>query len=83
MDKRDCSSVVHICRNCGEDFDVTEQDGLADGVAVRCPDCGGDLVAVDFAAVRHGGTDRRRHGSAIRRWDAEPRPGEASGRAGR
>jgi len=65
METRDRRSVVYICWSCGEDFEVTERDGLADSLEVSCPDCGSDLVAVDFAVVRHGATDRRRRGSAV------------------
>ncbi len=83
MDKRDRISAVYVCWNCGEDFEVTEQDELADSLQVSCPDCGSDLVAVDFAAVRHGATGRRRRGNAVRGTDGEPRTGEARGRLGR
>ena len=81
METRDRRSVVYICWSCGEDFEVTERDGLADSLEVSCPDCGSDLVAVDFAAVRHGATDRRRRGSAVRGTDGESQTGEARRRA--
>ena len=83
MDKRDHISVVYVCWSCGEDFDVTEQDGLADSLQVSCPDCGSDLVAVDFAAVLHGATDCRRRGSDARKPDRESKAGEARGRLAR
>jgi DNA-directed RNA polymerase subunit RPC12/RpoP len=83
MDKRDRISVVYICWSCGEDFEVAEEGGLSDSLEVSCPDCGSDLVAVDFAAVRHGATDCRRRGSAVRGSDGESRAGEARGRLAR
>jgi DNA-directed RNA polymerase subunit RPC12/RpoP len=83
MDGMDRTAVVYICWNCGEDFEVTGHDGLADSLEVSCPDCGSDLVAVDFAAVRHGAADRHRSGAAVRRSDGEPRAGEARRRLGR
>ena len=81
MDRSGRTAVVYICWNCGEDFEVTEQDGLVDSLEVSCPDCGSDLVAVDFAAVRHGTTDPRRRGSAVRGTDGDSRTGEARRRA--
>ena len=54
MDKREpAMAAIYICWHCGEDFEVAERDGLPDSLEVTCPDCGSDLVAVDFAAVRH------------------------------
>ena len=75
--RQQTTAVVYICWDCGEDFEVTERDGLTDSLEVTCPDCGSDLVAVDFAAVRHGATERRRGGTAVRGSDGEPRTGEA------
>jgi transcription initiation factor IIE alpha subunit len=81
MDRRDRTAVVYTCGNRGEDFALTEQDEPADSLDVTCPDCGSGLVAVDFAAVRRGATDRRRRGSAVRGTDGESRTGEARRRA--
>jgi DNA-directed RNA polymerase subunit RPC12/RpoP len=83
MERMDRAAVVYICWNCGEDFEVTEDDGLADRLEVTCPDCGSDLVAVDFAAVRHGAAERRRRGSAIPGSDGASQTGDARRRLGR
>jgi DNA-directed RNA polymerase subunit RPC12/RpoP len=48
MDRRENAvTVVYICWDCGGDFNVSEHDGLTDSLAVVCPVCGSDLVAVD------------------------------------
>jgi DNA-directed RNA polymerase subunit RPC12/RpoP len=66
MDRRDRTDAVdYICWNCGDDFAVDEHDGLPDRLVVLCPNCGSDLVAVDFAAVRHSRTGEPRRGSAV------------------
>jgi DNA-directed RNA polymerase subunit RPC12/RpoP len=83
MDRSDRTAVVYLCWACGEDFEVTERDGLAHSLEVSCPDCGGDVVAVDVAAVRHVAADRRRRGSAVRGSDGESRAGGARGRLSR
>ena len=74
--RQQTTAVVYICWDCGVDFEVTERDGLTDSLEVTCPDCGSDLVAVDFAAIRHGATERRRDATAVRGSDGEPRTGE-------
>lgn len=43
------AATVYICWSCGEDFGVTERDGLTDDLEVACPGCGSDLVSVDHA----------------------------------
>jgi DNA-directed RNA polymerase subunit RPC12/RpoP len=55
MDGMDRTAVVYICWNCGEDFEVTGHDGLADSLEVSCPtDC-------ERRGVRRRGGRARRH----------------------
>ena len=40
--RQQTTAVVYICWDCGEDFEVTERDGLTDSLEVTCPDCGSE-----------------------------------------
>jgi YHS domain-containing protein len=37
VERMDRTAVVYICWSCGEDFEVTGHDGLADSLEVSCP----------------------------------------------
>ena len=74
------SLVDHICWDCGIDFAVPMHDALPDTLEVRCPRCGSDLVAVDFAAIRHVRPERSGGDAAVRAGlGNESRAGERAG----
>ncbi len=55
LELSECAASLYSCWSCGEGFDVTECDGLTADLEVACPECGSDLVAVDFALSRRRG----------------------------
>jgi DNA-directed RNA polymerase subunit RPC12/RpoP len=73
MDRREpAMAVIYICWTGGEDFEVAERDGLSVSLEVTCPDCGNDLVAVDFAAVRHSRPNEPRRDSPRTAFGGDP-----------
>ena len=52
LELSECAAAIYSCWSCGEEFEVTECDGLTADLEVACPACGSDLVGVDLALSR-------------------------------
>ena len=59
LELSECAAAIYSCWSCGEEFEVTECDGLTADLEIACPACGGDLVGADFGLSRRPASRQR------------------------